>query len=61
MEEKGLLFVGHDELGERMEILELQNHPFYVAVQYHPEFTSRPVKPSPVFMGLIKAAIHELK
>jgi CTP synthase len=39
-----------------MEILELQNHPYYVGVQYHPEYLSRPFKPSPPFIGFILAS-----
>ena len=56
MEAKGLEFVGRDTSGERMEILELKNHPYFLAAQYHPEFKSRPLKPSPLFYGLICAA-----
>uniref|UniRef100_A0A1D1YV64 CTP synthase n=1 Tax=Anthurium amnicola TaxID=1678845 RepID=A0A1D1YV64_9ARAE len=55
-EEKGLHFVGRDETGERMEIMELKDHPFYVATQYHPEYLSRPLKPSPPFHGLVSAS-----
>ncbi|KAF3839362.1 hypothetical protein F7725_018079 [Dissostichus mawsoni] len=50
-EEKGLQFVGQDVEGERMEIIELENHCYFVGVQYHPEFTSRPMKPSPPYFG----------
>jgi len=39
-----------------MEFLELPNHPYFVATQAHPEFKSRPMKPSPLFDGFIKAA-----
>ena len=46
MEAAGLHFVGHDEEGERMEILELQGHPYYVACQYHPEYLTRCVSPA---------------
>jgi len=56
MEAAGLEFVGRDTTGERMEVLELKGHPFYLAAQYHPEFKSRPLKPSPLFYGLICAA-----
>ncbi|KAJ6686668.1 CTP SYNTHASE [Salix purpurea] len=45
LEENGLKFVGKDETGKRMEILELPSHPFYVGVQFHPEFKSRPRRP----------------
>ena len=40
-ENAGMIFVGHDADAQRMEIMELKNHPFYVAVQYHPEYLSR--------------------
>lgn len=61
LEAKGLKFVGHDSEMQRMEIMELENHPFYVATQYHPEYLSRPLKPSPPFMGLILASIGKLQ
>lgn len=61
LEEAGLKFVGTDENEDRMEIVELDNHPYYVAVQFHPEYLSRPLKPSPPFMGLILASIGKLK
>lgn len=59
--EGGLKLVGRDESGERMEVAELPGHPYYVGVQYHPEFKSRPLIPSPPFHGLILAACDELK
>merc|ERR1719466_427549 len=59
-EEQGLNFVGQDEEGVRMEIAELKGHPYYVAVQFHPEFLSRPLQPSPVYLGLILAATGKL-
>lgn len=61
LEGAGLRFVGKDESGQRMEILELPGHPFYVGVQFHPEYKSRPGKPSPVFLGLIMAATGQLE
>ena len=39
-----------------MEFMELPDHPYFIATQAHPEFKSRPLKPSPLFDGLIKAA-----
>ncbi|XP_011079590.1 CTP synthase isoform X2 [Sesamum indicum] len=60
LEESGLKFVGKDETGKRMEIVELADHPFYVGVQFHPEFKSRPGRPSPPFLGFILAAIGQL-
>ncbi|GAB4841743.1 hypothetical protein Ancab_022465 [Ancistrocladus abbreviatus] len=61
LEEAGLKFVGKDESGKRMEILELPNHPFYVGVQFHPEFKSRPGRPSALFLGLVLAATAQLQ
>ncbi|KAF9166219.1 CTP synthase ura7 [Actinomortierella ambigua] len=59
-EAKGLRFVGKDETGQRMEIVEHADHPFFLGVQYHPEYLTRPLKPSPPFMGLILAASGDL-
>ncbi|XP_047155339.1 CTP synthase-like isoform X1 [Vigna umbellata] len=61
LEEAGLQFVGKDESGKRMDILELPSHPFYVGVQFHPEFKSRPARPSALFLGLILAATGKLE
>ncbi|KAJ2302681.1 CTP synthase ura7 [Coemansia sp. RSA 2706] len=61
LESKGLHFVGRDaETGERMEILELADHPYFVAAQYHPEYLTRPLNPSPPFLGLLLAASGQL-
>lgn len=59
-EEKGLRFVGHDTEGQRMEVVELEDHPYFVGVQFHPEFSSRPMKPSPPYLGLMLAASGKL-
>uniref|UniRef100_A0A8C5LU91 CTP synthase n=1 Tax=Leptobrachium leishanense TaxID=445787 RepID=A0A8C5LU91_9ANUR len=59
-EEKGLRFTGHDTEGQRMEIIELQDHPYFIGVQFHPEFSSRPMKPSPPYLGLMLAASGKL-
>ena len=58
--EGGLKLVGRDETGERMEVAELPGHPYYIGAQYHPEFKSRPLKPSPPFHGLLLAACGQL-
>ncbi len=58
MEKKGLLFSGESPDGTLMEFLELPDHPFFVATQGHPEFKSRPLKPHPLFYGLVGAAIE---
>ncbi len=60
LEEHGLRFVGKDETGTRMEVVELQGHKFFVATQFHPEFKSRPFKPSPLFLGFVMAAAGTL-
>ena len=56
LEEKGLIFSGKAPGQPIMQILELKEHPYFVGVQYHPCFTSRPLNPNPLFMGLVKAA-----
>eukprot|EP00403_Amphidinium_massartii_P043075 CAMPEP_0178435660 /NCGR_PEP_ID=MMETSP0689_2-20121128/34043_1 /TAXON_ID=160604 /ORGANISM="Amphidinium massartii, Strain CS-259" /LENGTH=667 /DNA_ID=CAMNT_0020057741 /DNA_START=18 /DNA_END=2021 /DNA_ORIENTATION=- len=58
MEEKGMIFAGQDEKKERMDIVELplSEHPFYLGVQFHPEYKSRPGMPSPPFYGFMAAA-----
>jgi len=58
LESHGLIFSGTDESGERMEILELPNRAYFIASQFHPEFKSRPMKPAPLFYGLVKAAFE---
>lgn len=59
-EQSGMQFVGRDVDGERMEIMEIKEHPYFVGVQYHPEYISRPVRPSPPYLGLILASIGKL-
>ncbi|KAF2144149.1 uncharacterized protein K452DRAFT_285385 [Aplosporella prunicola CBS 121167] len=56
LEQGGLDFIGKDELGERMEIVELKNHPYFVGVQYHPEYLSRVLEPSKPYLGFIAAS-----
>ncbi|VDO47667.1 unnamed protein product, partial [Onchocerca flexuosa] len=50
-----------DTTSVRMEIFELQGHPFFVGVQFHPEYLSHPLQPSPPFFGLICAASGQLE
>lgn len=52
----GLPFVGKDDRGERMEILELPDHPWFVGVQFHPEYLSRVLRPSKPYLGLVAAS-----
>ncbi len=58
LESAGWEFTGRSEDGVKMEIGELEGHPYFVACQFHPEFKSRPKKPSPLHLGLIKAALE---
>lgn len=63
IEAAGLRFVGRDDTGARMEIMELPTttHPYFVATQYHPEYISRPLKPSPPYLGLVLSAAGKLQ
>jgi len=61
LEGAGLRFVGKDTEGQRMEIIELEGHPYFFGTQYHPEFKSRPTRPSPPFFGLVKAAFSRIE
>ena len=56
LEQNGLVFSGRSPDGILMEFMELPGHPYFVATQAHPEFKSRPMKPAPLFDGLLKAA-----
>ena len=53
---KGLV-VGGMSVDGRVEVLEAPDHPFFVGVQYHPEFLSRPEAPHPLYLGLVRAAL----
>ena len=52
----GLSFIGKDDTGERMEILELKDHPWFVGTQYHPEYLSRVLRPSKPYLGFVAAS-----
>ena len=56
MEAAGLICSGTSPDGRLVEIVELKEHPFFIAGQFHPEFKSRPNRPAPLFKGLIAAA-----
>ncbi len=58
LEEHGMVFSGWAPGQPIMQIAELPGHPFFLGVQFHPEFTSRPVQPSPIFSGLVKACLE---
>lgn len=55
--EKGMIFSGVNPASNLMEIIEIPNHPFFVAVQFHPEFLSRPDKPHPLFKKFIESSL----
>ncbi|MBZ9569388.1 CTP synthase [Patescibacteria group bacterium] len=57
LERKGLQMAGLNPERDLVEIIELKNHPFFVATQFHPEFKSGPLKPHPLFREFIKACI----
>ena len=56
LEKAGLVCSGVSPDGNLVEIVELNNHPYFIAAQFHPELKSRPNRPAPLFVGLIKSA-----
>src|SRR3989304_763386 len=54
---EGMICSGFTVDNELVEIIELKNHPWFVAVQFHPEFKSKPTNPHPLFREFIKAAL----
>ena len=52
-EENGMTISGINEERDLVEIIELKNHPFFIACQFHPEFLSRPLRPHPLFLSFI--------
>ncbi len=56
MEKAGLTISGTSPDGTLVEMVEIENHPFFIASQFHPEFKSRPDKPAPLFVALVKTA-----
>ena len=54
--DRGLRIVGRSLDGKFVEIVELPGHPWYIAVQFHPEFKSKPLRPHPLFAGFVEAA-----
>jgi len=59
LESVGLIISGSSPDGSLAEIIELKDHPFFMASQFHPELTSRPFKPNPLFLGFVKAAARK--
>ena len=60
LEDAGLVISGRNPKRDLVEIVEVPNHPYFVACQFHPEFNSRPNRAHPLFQGLINAA-HKKK
>jgi len=54
----GMIFAAHSHNGQLVEIIELADHPWFVGVQFHPEFKSKPNEPHPLFSGFIEAAMN---
>ena len=61
MEQRGMTFSGTSPDGNLVEIVEIKNHPYFIAAQFHPEFKSRPDRPQPLFVGLLKAGKENKK
>ncbi|UAL52156.1 CTP synthase [Bacillus sp. CMF21] len=57
MEDAGFIFSGTSPDGRLVEIIELKDHPWFVASQFHPEFTSRPTRPQPLFREFVNASL----
>lgn len=56
-EQNGVIFSAVSPDNKLVEAIELSNHPFFIGVQYHPEFKSRPLSPHPIFLGFLEAVI----
>ena len=60
-EKRGMTLSGICEERDLVEIIELQDHPWFVGVQFHPEFMSRPISPHPLFRSFVEASLHHRK
>jgi len=58
-EQKGMVFSGIYPKKNLVEIVEIKKHPFFIAVQFHPEFKSKPDNAHPLFKEFIKAALNK--
>ncbi len=59
MEKVGFVVSATSPDGTLAEVVEIKDHPYMIATQAHPELISRPIHPHPLFMGFVKAMIHE--
>ena len=60
LENAGLKCSGVSPDGSLVEIVELENHPYFIAAQFHPELKSRPNRPAPLFVGLVEATKNKI-
>jgi CTP synthase len=60
-EQAGMLLSGLNPQRDLVEIVEIPDHPFFVGVQFHPEFKSRPLIPQPIFKGFVAAALEHAR
>ena len=58
LSEAGMMFSGTSPDDRLVEIAELEDHPFFIGSQFHPEFKSRPLRPAPLFSGFIGACLN---
>ncbi|WP_075877833.1 CTP synthase [Merdibacter massiliensis] len=61
LEEAGLVISGTSPDGHIVETIEIKDHPFFIGVQFHPEFKSRPNRPHPLFLGFVRASLQQAK
>ncbi len=61
LEKAGLKVAGVNPQQDLVEIMELEDHPWFVGTQFHPEFLSRPLRPHPLFVGFVQAALERKK
>jgi CTP synthase len=61
LEQAGLVFSGTSPDDRLVEVIELPDHPFFVASQYHPEFKSRPLRPQPLFRDFVGTALEHAR
>ncbi|NIT03834.1 CTP synthase, partial [Candidatus Saccharibacteria bacterium] len=58
-EKAGMRISGVSPDGRLVEAIEIPDHPFFIGTQFHPEYQTSPLKPHPLFLGLIKAALEK--
>jgi CTP synthase len=61
LEAKGLVISGRNTKLNLVELIELNDHPFFIACQYHPEFKSKPTSAHPLFLGFLKASAENVR